>query len=145
MFCLLETGCDGHASVRRDGHASVHDGHASIHDGHASIHDGHASMYMMAMHPFTMLRCRGNSYCDKLCFWSCVQQFEAKRGKCVSDITVSRGSYMVIPNDKASIVMALVSMYGECWPTKLPTVCNRELPIYEWIVKRSWTFKVLCL
>ena len=52
---------------------------------------------------------------DTVSAFSCTNSFIAQKGFLVSDVTMSCDCHMVIPNDVASIVVALVPMYGERW------------------------------
>ena len=45
--------------------------------------------------------------------FSCTNSFIAQKCSLVSDVTMSCECHMVIPNNIASIVVALVPMYGE--------------------------------
>ena len=66
---------------------------------------------------------------DTVSAFSCTNSFIAQKWSLVSYVMMSCDCHMVIPNDIASIVVALVPMYGERWLAWLPTVYNREIPI----------------
>ena len=55
----------------------------------------------------------------------------------VHDITVSCDSPIAIPSLIASIVVAVIAMYGEYWLAWLSKVCNYELHYNYWIMESS--------
>ena len=57
----------------------------------------------------------GVEFRDTMSAFSCTSSFIAQKCPLVSDFTMSFGCRMVIPNNIASIVVALVPMYGERW------------------------------
>ena len=57
----------------------------------------------------------GFEFRDTVSAFSCTSSFIAQKCPLVFDVTMSCDCHMVIPNDIASIVVALVPMYGERW------------------------------
>ena len=57
----------------------------------------------------------GFEFHDSVSAFSCTNSFIAQKCPLVSDVTMSCDCHMVIPNNIASIVVALVPMYGERW------------------------------
>ena len=62
----------------------------------------------------------GVEFHDTVSAFSCTSSFIAPKCQLVFDVTMSCNCHMVIPNNIASIVVALIwikSMYGERWLT----------------------------
>ena len=75
---------------------------------------------------------KGVEFCSTTSAFSCTNSFIAQKCPLVFDITMSCDCHMVIPNDIARIVVALILMYmyWERWLALLPTVYNLEIQIF---------------
>ena len=77
-------------------------------------------------------------FCDIVSVFSCTSSFIVRKCLFVSDVTMSCGCHTVVPNNIASIVVALVPMYGEYWLVysyQLFTIAKFQY--VSWLVERS--------